>query len=521
MKKLLVKNIKKIKDCPYQVIVIGGIVVCLGINSLSGLKKDSSKQLPEVISEQKIKILEINNNLVSDELKMSLENQEDILLKVKLEELSYVELYKTIDLIKELISDYCIQYPILYDIENYQKDISKTCLLAEEFCNKLSANGCYVGLYGQDTVMLQFETDFIKVTGSHAIDLYDKFITYDEENSYTGIYYMSQKKDEKIEFECDLASVIENNNLNNKAKFVSDYKYQVKEGDNLAQIALLAKMSLTDLAEYNNIDNPNQIYVGQKITFPNYYRNENLIDKNDNDYNKTRLVKGIDVSEYQGVIDWNEVKKHIDFAIIRLCDFYFVGDNGCKLDDQFIKNMQMCEQLNIPVGVYYFSRATNEEEAKKEALFVSENLKNYTLEYPVYMDIETDYQNELMANQPEKLKAIVIAAMNELESSGYYAGVYCNRGIENDSNRYKFVQEMSQKYSFWLTSNPTYDVKVDFSKFRAENNILYIPDDYIAMYQYSQNGTIAGIDSANVDLNYANASLSEEIVEHGFDRAKR
>jgi len=194
------------------------------------------------------------------------------------------------------------------------------------------------------------------------------------------------------------------------------------------------------------------------------------------------LVKGIDVSEYQGDIEWGEVSNSVDFAILRLCDFCNrTTDDDIVLDNKFLFNMNACELFDIPVGVYYFSRATTPKEAKKEALFVADKLKSYSLEYPVYMDVETEYLNNLIVNSKEEFKIIAQAAMETLEANGYFSGIYCNRNV------FKNIEDLSNKYTFWLTSNKTYNQQVDFTSFKEENfPILYTPNNNVAIYQYLQ-----------------------------------
>ena len=98
------------------------------------------------------------------------------------------------------------------------------------------------------------------------------------------------------------------------------------------------------------------------------------------------MVKhGIDVSKFQGLIDWQEVKKHIDFAIIR-CGY---GSNLESQDDPYFKrNADECTRLKIPFGVYLYSYATNEREALSEAEHVLRLVKDYQMAYPVYYDLE-------------------------------------------------------------------------------------------------------------------------------------
>ena len=98
-------------------------------------------------------------------------------------------------------------------------------------------------------------------------------------------------------------------------------------------------------------------------------------------------LKLIDVSVHQGQIDWGEVKKHIDGAIIR-CGY---GQDIVSQDDKrFIQNVEACIKYNIPFGIYLYSYAKTVEAAKSEAAHVLRLLKPYKneLSYPVYYDLE-------------------------------------------------------------------------------------------------------------------------------------
>lgn len=96
---------------------------------------------------------------------------------------------------------------------------------------------------------------------------------------------------------------------------------------------------------------------------------------------------GIDVSYAQGKINWEEVKKHIDFAVIR-CGY---GDNIKAQDDSFWKyNADECTRLGIPFGVYIYSYAANDEQSRSEAEHVLRLIRGYKLSYPVYLDLEEE-----------------------------------------------------------------------------------------------------------------------------------
>ena len=485
----------------------------------------------EMIKRDDMLITTVKNNSIDKNFNDAAATETPFILKVESTGYTYGEIYKTVDYIKSLISNYTINGPVLFDIEPLMANdtLRANCLLAEEFFNKLTANGCYVGLYGTDESMKKFEEKFKEVTESHSIDLYDKLIVYDgKKPTYDGTYNMSMKQGtNKIELKYDIAKVITEAQLNTAERFVEDKTYTIQPGDKLVSIASKFNMKASDLASYNNIEDINQIMVGQTLTLPNQYKEEIKIDTNQNQEDiesetTNRLVKGIDVSQHQGTIDWETVQQEIDYAIVRLCDFYHQQPDGtCKLDEQFENNIKKCEELNIPVGVYYYSHATTEEEAMAEASFVADSLKAYSLEYPVYMDIETKEQNALIDENQQQMKEVIASAMTELESEGYFAGIYCNGGSESDTKRKEFINDISKVYNCWLTSNATYNIAVDFQDFKTEDyEVLMMPSETIAMYQYSQQGQINGI-TGNVDLNYANEDLSATIVEKGFSKVKQ
>ena len=485
----------------------------------------------EMIKRDDMLITTVKNNSIDKNFNDAAATETPFILKVEPTGYTYGEIYKTVDYIKSLIANYTINGPVLFDIEPLMANdtLRANCLLAEEFFNKLTANGCYVGLYGTDESMKKFEEKFKEVTESHSIDLYDKLIVYDgKKPTYDGTYNMSMKQGtNKIELKYDIAKVITEAQLNTAERFVEDKTYTIQPGDKLVSIASKFNMKASDLASYNNIEDINQIMVGQTLTLPNQYKEEIKIDTNQNQKDiesetTNRLVKGIDVSQHQGTIDWETVQQEIDYAIVRLCDFYHQQPDGtCKLDEQFENNIKKCEELNIPVGVYYYSHATTEEEAMAEASFVADSLKAYSLEYPVYMDIETKEQNALIDENQQQMKEVIASAMTELESEGYFAGIYCNGGSESDTKRKEFINDISKVYNCWLTSNATYNIAVDFQDFKTEDyEVLMMPSETIAMYQYSQQGQINGI-TGNVDLNYANEDLSATIVEKGFSKVKQ
>lgn len=97
----------------------------------------------------------------------------------------------------------------------------------------------------------------------------------------------------------------------------------------------------------------------------------------------------VDVSKYQGEIDWHGVKEAgVDFAIIRL-GFRGYGEEGnLVLDEYFVKNIENAQKEGLLTGVYFFSQAVNETESEEEALFILQNLDGNKIDGPVVFDTE-------------------------------------------------------------------------------------------------------------------------------------
>lgn len=165
------------------------------------------------------------------------------------------------------------------------------------------------------------------------------------------------------------------------------------------------------------------------------------------------MKKGIDVSSYQGDINWEEAKKYIDFAIIR-CG---VGNNIKEQDDKkWERNTSKCERLSIPYGTYLFSYATNLTMAQSEVEHTLRLVKDKKLEYPIFLDVEERGQLSL---PKEQLVEIVKYYCEKIESAGYYVGIYASlstlNGILNDEALLKYdkwVAEWGKDFSYHKNS---------------------------------------------------------------------
>lgn len=202
-------------------------------------------------------------------------------------------------------------------------------------------------------------------------------------------------------------------------------------------------------------------------------------------------IKGIDVSKWQGTINWNEVKKDgVEFAIIREG---WGKKSSNQIDKQFKKNYENARAAGIPIGIYHYSYADSADDAKYEAEFCLENTLGLQIEYPICFDIE---DKEMLKLSNRQRTDIVKAFCSEIEKAGYYAMFYCNLyWLEN----YLIKEELLPKYDFWL----------------AQWNAS-VPKVSCGVWQKSDKGFINGI-TGNVDLNIAYKNYPQIIKSKGLN----
>ncbi len=146
------------------------------------------------------------------------------------------------------------------------------------------------------------------------------------------------------------------------------------------------------------------------------------------DSSKYKYKSGIDISEFQGNIDWNRVKADgIDFAIIRI-GYRGYSEGVLSLDSRFKENIAGAKAAGIDVGVYIFSQAISKKEAREEAQFVIDNLAGEELQYPVFYDPETIYWDEARTDDLSRkiLTNCTLEFCKCIEEAGYKAGLYAN-----------------------------------------------------------------------------------------------
>ena len=156
-------------------------------------------------------------------------------------------------------------------------------------------------------------------------------------------------------------------------------------------------------------------------------------------------IKGIDVSAYQGDIDWKTVADYgMGFAILR------ITEKGNKTDSRFEENYQGCIKYGIPVGVYKYSYALSVAEIQAEAQNVVDVLDGRKLQFPVWLDLEDASQRSL---SDSTLMTMIKTFWSVVTAAGYKFGIYCNM----DWYENVIPAEAKSKYDFWIARYPAND----------------------------------------------------------------
>ena len=194
------------------------------------------------------------------------------------------------------------------------------------------------------------------------------------------------------------------------------------------------------------------------------------------------IEKGIDVSKWNGDIDWKSVKDAgADYVIIR------AGFGSSTVDEKFYQNIKGARDAGLKIGIYWFSYATSVEKAKAEAQkcieVISEFKENIT--YPVFFDYEyasRDYAEKQGVTVTKELATeMANTFINTIKSAGYPTGLYTNKDF---GNKY-FSEDIINSNNLWV------------AQYANKNTYGRAYD----MWQYTEKGKIAGV-SGDVDLNY-------------------
>ncbi len=205
-------------------------------------------------------------------------------------------------------------------------------------------------------------------------------------------------------------------------------------------------------------------------------------------------IKGLDVSKFQGEVDWEQVKAAgYQFAMLR------AGYGSNTVDPQFRRNAAECNRIGLPIGAYWFCYATSPSSAVQEADGCINVISDYKLEYPVCYDIEqatVDYAaGEGVTFTPALARQLVQSFCSRIEEKKYFAMFYSNR---NFLDQY-LGEDLAKRYSLWYARyTDTFD------------------GTDCDMWQYTSLGSVPGI-SGNVDLDISYVDFPSVIRNAGLN----
>ncbi len=247
-----------------------------------------------------------------------------------------------------------------------------------------------------------------------------------------------------------------------------------------------------DTKDPENIENA-QIDDGAKVDFTEIQ-------------DKKGLQHGIDVSKWQGKIDWQKVKEAgIDFAIIRIG---YRAENGqLYRDSNADYNIQQAQKAGVLVGVYFFSTAVNQDEATWEAQWTVSQIKGYQISYPVVYDCEgfKNSDSRMYSLTAEQRTQNAISFLDAIEKSGYEAMFYASKSDLTDNTAFNIV-EIEKKYKIWIAQykNPPYPQSQ-----KPDYNGRY------DMWQYTNKGIVSGVEgNCDMVVSYFENELQAPIDEN-------
>lgn len=206
------------------------------------------------------------------------------------------------------------------------------------------------------------------------------------------------------------------------------------------------------------------------------------------------MSKGIDVSMWQGNVDFSKVKAAgYDFVIIR-CNNWDNGLNCVVVDPYFEQNYARAKAAGLAVGVYYYTWQSSVLGARKDAELCLELIRGKQFEYPIYFDLEWQ---KAFAQGRSVCSAMVETFCKTLEEAGYFVGLYISRSPLQDY----ITPEVAKRYVLWIA-----EYGVNAPRYNGE----------YGMWQYSSTGSVPGV-SGSTDLDECYIDYPEIIKACGLN----
>ena len=216
------------------------------------------------------------------------------------------------------------------------------------------------------------------------------------------------------------------------------------------------------------------------------------------------MTEIMDVSRWQGNIDWDKVKASgkVDGVMLKTVSTnrkLSKRKDGLYIDPTFERNYSECKRLGIPVGVYYYTYATDKQMADAELALLKTALTGKTFELPVSVDVE---DNKIKKVSTQELTDLAAYALATVERWGFYALLYV--GLYFAQTELYMGGAALKKYDVWLA---------------AYRDTKPTPSWSFGMWQYTSTASVPGV-SGNVDLSHAYKDYAKIIAQKGLTRLR-
>ncbi|MEG2311668.1 MAG: GH25 family lysozyme, partial [Bacilli bacterium] len=380
------------------------------------------------------------------------------------------ELNKEITYINNILVDYEIDYPIFINIDTLleRKNIFSNIndLITDEKMTAYDIIDSFALNIAQNVVLYGSQTSFLELSDNYKTTPKAIKLEKDEKLIYDGNYNF-------------VSCVIKNANIIENEVVFADNIYS-NEGDLLLRINKLTDTEKAIIAK----ERPISIDGGK------YY-------------------KGIDVSEFQGDINWETVDPKINYAIIRICDFSNIDDKKqVTIDKKFEYNINECKRLNIPFGIYAVTNAKTTKEAQIEASKIVNTLKpiikSDEISYPIYLDVEGKDYEQLLKSDPNLVKSVCSTWCETIRNQGYEVGIYSQISILQE------LKTLNQFYPFWVARYHN-DLEIAYDDIKPNDTTDSFKEDSIN--QVTRKCTIDGI-KGPVDVNLTSPTLFNNMLSN-------
>ena len=216
------------------------------------------------------------------------------------------------------------------------------------------------------------------------------------------------------------------------------------------------------------------------------------------------MAEIMDVSRWQGNIDWDKVKASgkVDGVMLKTVSTnrkLSKRKDGLYIDPTFERNYSECKRLGIPCGVYYYTYATDKQMADAELALLKTALTGKTFELPISVDVE---DNKIKKLSTQELTDLAAYALVTVERWGFYALLYVS--LYFAQTELYMGGAALKKYDVWLA---------------AYRDTKPTPSWSFGMWQYTSTASVPGV-SGNVDMSHAYKDYAKIIAQKGLTRLR-